>query len=255
MTVFSNKPITQGLLSALWGRENIIQRVQGTQALASGADAFVVNAAGPAFQIDAGSTGPIIHDADAIVDQATVFFIRRFTDTTNRESSAFGIVQSASGANDDERFGAHAPWSDGNFYFDAMGTGAGERVTWTGYPGKDTDVIEHVCMHGGPRGGAIWFNGENVASDTTARPTRSTDNTNKNFYVSDGNFIGVGGTGNSDDVEYNLFLLWNRQLSDGEIVSLFANPYQVFKGKRRFYPINEALPELAIVERYPKAGV
>lgn len=186
---------------------------------------------GVSLQIDSLSTNAalvILDDSEFPTDKTTILYIRRPRDTTSRAAAHFGGIASEL----DERLFAHVPFSDGNIYWDyGDPTGTG-RTTWTGYT-KVVGQVDTFVFLAGARGGAIWLNGEQKATNGTASTRNSTSDGNKNFYIGDG--LGLSNyAGDAVDVLY--FAVWNRELSDAEVRSVSANPYQLLQPITQYIP-------------------
>ena len=86
---------------------------------------------GIGLTVDTAATNPLVsllHDDEVSTDSITILYIRRPRDTTNRASSAFGIIHSSAV----ESVGSHCPYSDGTVYWDFGGNGGSNRLTWSG---------------------------------------------------------------------------------------------------------------------------
>lgn len=163
--------------------------------------------------------GLIISDtADAIfpsTTETTIFIIRRSLDTTNRESTLFGYDAGAG-----SRVLCHAPWSDGNIYFDFSNATEGAGRVSTSFVKKSSSVDRLVFVAGGGKGREIWRDGIKIAANTgTSARASSTLN------------VRIGGTQgiSSDNEEIYLFGVVNRAWSDAEISEWYENPWQIFR--------------------------
>lgn len=145
---------------------------------------------------------------------ATIFVIRKSRDTTARDSFLFGYNVSAT-----DRVSTHAPWSDGNLYFDFGGTAADQRISVAYAKSTDTDYL--VFVAGGGKGREVWRNKVKIAGDTAKTGARTT--TAGQFRIGS-----PDSTVAPDSEEVYLFGVANRAWSDSEIASWFNNPWQIF---------------------------
>ena len=78
----------------------------------------------------------------------------------------------------------------------------------------------------GPSGLALWMNGARIGTDATAV---SVIGYSDGFSATDGSFFSVhcrqGTTAGTTNSTFNMGAVWNRQLTDGEIISLSADPF------------------------------
>lgn len=153
----------------------------------------------------------------------TIFIKRRVLDTTNRSSSAFASDQGTP-----ERLNCHMPFSDGVIYWD-HGDSVDGRISWSGYS-KDTSVIDNFLFHHGTRGKGIWYNGSEKAFSTTSQ-TRTP--AGGDLRINRGTLVG-------DRQEVFLFYMWNRQLADSEIESVFENPWRIYRPRSQYIQIPSA---------------
>lgn len=157
----------------------------------------------------------IASDADDIItstSSCTILLIRRSKDTVARESMLFGYAVSAA-----DRVLTHAPWSDGNLYWDFGGTGASQRISVAFAKSTTPDYLAFVA--GPTKGREVWRNGIKIVGDATKTGARVA--TAANFR------IGAVGT-NSDLEEFYYFHVLNRELSDIELKSWYEKPWQIF---------------------------
>jgi len=151
----------------------------------------------------------ILPDAELPTTAATVLLHQRKTDTTNRQSAAFGNADTAL----TNRCGGHVPWSNGSVFWDFAGAVDGiTRLTAPGLTFGD-DVWVFVV---GSRGMEIWQNGTLVGSHGNS-VTRIAASSNWGL----GHHGGVG----NDLVEYGFLALWGRELSHSEIRLASNNPF------------------------------
>lgn len=163
----------------------------------------------------------------------TVFVYRRSLDTTNRASNLFGYDKGSG-----ERVQAHAPYSDGNIYWDfADATNGSGRIS-TPFT-KSTEPETLVFIAGGGRGREIWRNGVRIANNASATANRISD-TFTSVYIG---YAGSAGP-TSDNEEVYLFGVVGRAWTDTEIVSWSKNPWQVFLQRS---PMQRAVSRSAIV--------
>jgi hypothetical protein len=91
---------------------------------------------------------------------------------TGRTASLFG-VNSTGGAN--QRFQAHAPWSDNNIYWDFGGTSAPNRLTVTGQSWP-LNAWNHLVFIAGSIGMQVYRNGLLIGSSSTAATRSASSN-------------------------------------------------------------------------------
>jgi len=149
---------------------------------------------------------------------ATVFVIRRSKDTTARATTLFGYDGTGTGP---DRVLAHAPFSDGNIYWDFGSADATNRIS-APYT-KSTGIDYLVFIAGGGKGREIWRNGTKIAGDTAKTGSRAA--TAANFRIG---AVQVAAA-RADDEDVYLFGTANRAWSDTEIKSWFARPWQIFQ--------------------------
>jgi len=148
--------------------------------------------------------------AEVPTTAATILLHQRKTDTTNRNSGAFGIdtfdVPQAT-------CGAHVPYGNGTVYWDFGGfTGGSSRLSVPGLTFGD-DVWVFVV---GSRGMEIWQNGTLVGSHGNS-VTRTVGSANWG--------LGHHDVRGNDLVEYSFLALWQRELSHSEIRLASNNPF------------------------------
>lgn len=155
--------------------------------------------------------------------QATVGVIRRKVDTTLRNAALFGTV---GGAPFTQRCGAHAPYGDGNLYWDF----GGGRVTLSGLTW--TTLVESWLFTGGPSGLAVWRNGVKIGTDATARDRPASVDPD---YINGGQGVAV-----VDPTEFTVFMVNNYQWDDDMCRWWSAEPYAYFareRPRRQFFEI------------------
>lgn len=220
-------------LSEVWvGSSAARTLIKGSTTSLSGSGSFGVGAAGKtvstaATAVGAPTNGVLIGSADAIfpTNECTIAIFRRFRDTTLRNSAAFGYFNNFS------RVLAHAPYGDGNIYFDFGDSTAGSGRVSTAFT-KDTLPEVLVFTAGASVGREIWRRGTRIVANTAATATRPATV----LTVSIGDAGGDGGNIGSDDSETYLFVVANRVWSPAEIASFSANPWQIFKLSRLLLP-------------------
>ena len=164
------------------------------------------------------------NDLTPSATDATFFVIRRPLDTVARATTLFGCEAGASA-----RILVHAPWSDGNLYFDFGNSTAGSGSVSAPFV-KSTSPDYLVFVAGGGKGREVWRNGTRIASNTAATASRPAGL--PNFRLGACNNSNVS----SDLEEIYLFGAAGRAWSDREIGSWFANPWQVFEPRRVWVP-------------------
>jgi hypothetical protein len=151
---------------------------------------------------------------------ATIFVIRRSLDTTARSSTLFGYSNQSEAT---DRVLCHAPYSDGNLYFDYGGTAATNRISVAFTKSTTPDYM--VFVAGGGKGREVWRNRVKIAGDTGKTGSRSA--TVQNFRI--GSVPHATNAITSDFDEVYLFGVANRAWSDAEIGEWFNNPWQIFR--------------------------
>lgn len=150
---------------------------------------------------------------------ATLLIIYAKRDTTNRASGLIGFNAAATTG----RIGLHAPFSDGNIYWDYGGsTNTVTRLqvsgqTWT------AGVPSVWVFTTGPRGMECWRDGKKVGSNS-ANPTRVS--------ISNAWCLGTNAGDASDLVDVYAVQCWARQLEKPEIDLLSGNPFAVYQVPR-----------------------
>ncbi len=133
--------------------------------------------------------------------------------------SAFGESLSSGSTN---RLQAHVPYA-GTIYWDYLNTALG-RISYT--PSSDYWGVWHRMAFrvGAAQGMSIWEDGR-IKASSGAAPNRS---------ASTGFYLGAGNTlTNDNDVE--ALWLYNRELTNAEILRWTLNPYAMFTQRRDVY--------------------
>lgn len=202
--------------------------VQGTLLVAGNPTfppAIRSSAAGMSWSLNtsASNIGMQCSTADAIfqsLSTTTMFVFRRSRDTTLRASMLCGSAS----ATISQTVLAHAPYSDGNIYFDFGGSGASTRISTTF--AKSTSPETLVFIAGPNKGREIWRNGVKIAGNVTLTGTRTSSATG----------FGVGGNGSSaigqDNDDVYLLGVVVREWSDAEVRTFAANPWGIFTHKK-----------------------
>lgn len=165
--------------------------------------------------------GPI---DDLLSDTNVTFLVgSQKTDTTKRTSAIFSINNSTPG----QDCGCHLPWNDGIIYFHFGGkTDGTSRVNTSAHglgPGS-TDVFGHHnwAMRTGRKGMSVW---------QEATPVCAHGNHVVRVKNSGASLIGGDPIFGADFVDYRHLIIYNRELSDGEIEFLGNDPYAMFRLK------------------------
>jgi hypothetical protein len=158
----------------------------------------------------------------------TIAMVIRHKDTTLRGGTAF----SDNAANTSNRLLVHAPFSDGNAYFDFGNFTLGSGRISGSWGGKTTNVETLVCVAGQGKGREIWRNGRRLANNTSAKAVL-------------GNLSAVafwlGSPQGGDSQEIYLFIAESREWSDAEIHGFAAQPWaKIFAPRRIFVPVSAA---------------
>lgn len=122
-------------------------------------------------------------------DQVTCLFIRRKTDTTLRAAKHFGNSVSTLA----NRCGLHAPFSDGNLYFDFGGASGNNRVTVTGQ--SWTTQADYFAVTAGSSGLIVYRNGGEIGNNGGNVVTRS-QTAGESFTINSGE----GSNGDLEDI-------------------------------------------------------
>jgi hypothetical protein len=222
--VDASNPLTRGLQGLVLPPYPIVQMrdtgftaVQGSPSMSAGpAGAAIKTASSAVNAYELGTVGSLFVGGQT---DCTIFMVRQCFDTTARNSAIFGYIATG-------RILSHAPYGDGNCYWDFGNLTAGSGRLSVAFT-KTTNVEALVFVAGGGKGREIWRNGSRIANDTGATASLPADT---------GNFLlgAVGGT-NSDDQNIYLFGIANRTWSDTEIKEWSRNPWQVFAQTDRRY--------------------
>lgn len=151
-------------------------------------------------------------------DSLTLLFVRKKRSTSIASTNSFGLgVQGSPGAT--ERCGGHVPYSDGTVYWDFGGTAGANRLTWSGY--VVSTEIEKWAFIAGKQGSAIYFNGNKVASQSTAiTRTKITSSVNYDFGLARGNAVTTG-----NQVDISFFAALNVEWTAGQVSEWAEDPY------------------------------
>lgn len=151
---------------------------------------------------------------------ATIVVCYRYTDTTARASALFGADQSTG-----RRILAHAPYSDGNVYWD-FGNTSGGRLVVTGFS-KTTNVETMIFIAGPVTGRQVWRNGVLLGSGA------SSDSASVTAPLALGTADIASAGADSDNVEFYAFATLAREYSAGEAATVSRNPWQLFAPTKR----------------------
>lgn len=121
------------------------------------------------------SYGVLANNSDQLFpdnSRCTIAVLRRSRDTTARSSTLFGYNKGISGGAND-RVSAHAPFSDGNLYWDfgTTGTGAGGGRVSVAFT-KTTAWETLVFIADTQRGREVWRNGARIVGSTAQNVSR-----------------------------------------------------------------------------------
>ena len=163
------------------------------------------------------------------LNNATIVTYRRKVDTTFRESCLFG----SSNSDNNNRVSIHAPWSDGNIYFDFSNIGAGRLVVSA--PGFTTAPECYVSVASTARGMELWRNGKLLGSSGSS-PTLTT---NIGYSYGLGSYL--SNSVNTDNQYIYLHVVYPKALSQVLCRSISINPWQIFNNESTTeYLINAA---------------
>jgi hypothetical protein len=124
---------------------------------------------------------------------------------------------------------SHAPYIDGNLYWDCGSTDGTHRIS-TSYT-KSTNPEALVFVAGSTKGREVWRNGAKIAGNTGINGTFTAAS------VADVSVLGAAsgsGLGSDSETVY-LFGVVARAWSDGEILQWTANPYGMFQSPRKWW--------------------
>lgn len=225
-----DSPLTQGLATwhhfglyqhygATTGRrtEGLTRRPNGSAQGTNGVTPFqFAGTSNPgipgAIRFNAGAIGPALPFSGNVDDlftnpsAATILFVSRHRDTTNRDSNAFGVL--SDGASQINRINCSLPFSNGSIFFDFGGaTDGASRVSFA-YT-KDTAWHWWAFVVGNGQGMRIYRDGILLASNS-ATPSRSVSS-GTTFYIGRNQFTG------SDSFDVSEFVGFNRGLSHSEV--------------------------------------
>ena len=165
--------------------------------------------------------------ADEVLGGAatTIAVLRRCRDTTNRASELFAY--DGGGVN---RCLSHAPYSDGNIYWDFADSIAGSGRLSAAYT-KDTAWETLVFVAGQSKGREIWRRGIRIANNAAAKAIRSSSTLPF--------LLGASGL-SSDNVDVALFVVSPNEWTDAQIRQWSESPWQIFKrsDSRIFVPVS-----------------
>jgi hypothetical protein len=161
----------------------------------------------------------------------TMFVVRRHLDTTNRAAAVFGHHRLNS-----ERVLLHAPFSDGNAYWDYGSNASTHRIS-VAWGTKQTTLEAIVCVAGGGKGRELWRNGIKLAGDVSKVGTSAAGQ------LSSVVMGAVAGTADLEEVY--LAGVVARAWSDAEIAAWSANPWGIFYTPRKLFIPSAAAPPAA----------
>ena len=147
----------------------------------------------------------------------TIFIHKQKDDTTNRNSSGFGVLPSTN-----ERCQCHLPFSDGTVFFDFGGTTSPERVSVAGLTFGD-DIW---AFRAGDSGAAIYQNSIKRAS-TSGAISRTASTVP----------FGIGAAvnlvpefqANADLAKFSFFCMFNVELTDNEIAAVSKDIFAMIR--------------------------
>lgn len=163
----------------------------------------VALAGGHAWHSTASDTSTYIDFGDSSLfvptTEVTIAFTYQKTDTTARDSAAFGIPDAGNVA---RRCNVSLPWQDNSIYWDFGGTSGNNRISTTSVSNLDKDNT--FVFSAGPRGMEIWRNGFLVISASGVPSARS---------ATTGTFrLMASGVGASDLAKCTDFKMYTKQL-------------------------------------------
>lgn len=169
----------------------------------------------------------LANDADElfpVANTTSIFVIRQSLDTTARTSTLFGYHVGTTGP---DRTLAHAPYSDGNIYWDLGDITTSTRIS-VASGGKTTNKEAYTFIGGPTKGREIWRNGRKLAGDATKTGARAS--TTGSFRIGSASNT----TTEASDLEgVNLFIIGSKEWPDWAIKALSDNPWQIFKPQAR----------------------
>lgn len=170
-----NSPLFPAIKELWVGSSPYRTVVQNTRPTPTGVSQ-IQSAAGPATSITTGLGNglQLTSNPDTLFPASggcTILVLRRSRDTTLRDSTLFGYQASAT-----DRVLCHAPFTDGNLYFDyGNATSGSGRISATYAKSTSWEVV--VLVAGPTRGREIWRNGVLLASNTSATASRPSNTT------------------------------------------------------------------------------
>lgn len=173
--------------------------------------AMVPGRSGPALKCAGSSTSTIA--LSTLVTPAAACTILMVARPYNVNGSAFGSGDNA------QRLHCHLPFS-GGIFFDFGGGGSANRASWTP-PTSFWGEWHAIALRAGPRQGiSIWADGlrRNATTLTVAR-TATTGLT----------LGGFPGLSLYQPIDYEQFLMYDRELSDGDLLAWMARPYDLMR--------------------------
>jgi hypothetical protein len=154
------------------------------------------------------------------LDTSTILLYRQCTDTTARNTTAFGGVTGVSS----NRVLTHAPFGDGNLYWDFGSIGSGRiSVAFT----KTTEPEVLVFLASPSRGREVWRDGVLIASNTGL--TGAIVDSGYSFSLGSAD----GGVTPCDNETQFLFVIGRAAWPPALIRELSINPWQIFAPARR----------------------
>jgi hypothetical protein len=150
----------------------------------------------------------------------TFFVLRQTQDTSNRNAALAGFSLSGT-----DRVLLHAPYVDGNLYFDFGNTTTGRvSVAFA----KSTKIEALVFIAGGGKGREVWRDGVKIIGDTSVTAAWSGSSTP--FQIG-----GIAGQIAGDLEWVYQFGAVKRAWSDAEVRAWTANPWSIFEPPSRKY--------------------
>lgn len=139
--------------------------------------------AGGLFYLEFDGTNDAMGVAGSTANWGTVsdgVVIAGYREVTRQASNLFALsdINTAS-----QRWSAHAPWSDGNVYFDAGGATSPNRVSAAWSHAAGTDVVATFKCSTTDSEQSVRVNGSSVASDATGHSVVTGSGTGKDFYI------------------------------------------------------------------------
>jgi hypothetical protein len=119
-----------------------------------------------------------------------------------------------------DRVLSHAPYSDGNLYWDFGNSTAGSGRVSVAFT-KTTEWETLVFVAGGGKGREVWRNGIRIVNNTSATASRNA--VSASFVI--GGFTTIYASAESDNVDIALFIVSAEAWTDAEIVRWSRNPF------------------------------